>query len=462
MKLLRKAVNTLPTGLFLVSSIAAAANICVGPTATGNGSGADWNNVAQWSTLAFVRGNTYYLKEGTYGAKTLSTSTSGSNWIVVKKCTAGEGSCTAIAGWLDSMGDAEAVFTGSLSISSNYWEINGTKGGGPGSWKAGHGFKWTSSAGTNIDYISVGDGVSNIIVSRAKFEQIGNVDVTTARANGVYDAGALSNSRFEYLYFDNIGGLPWLLRNGSGNIFQYNYAGHICGMSRADYNQHCEGIVIHDMDDVHFRWNFISESPSSGGFVKNNTQTSSDIRIYGNVFGNGFPINCNTGSCPGWRIFNNTFYNTNGGPFGGDGGYSNLLAYNNITFTSSWSPVMPGTHDYNWYSRITQVACSMKSAAHENVNKNYPGSCDNVTQTLSPFLNTGGSNPEDWRLASAMSGFSGTSACAIDACTGEKKYNIDAFGNVRGVDGVWDVGAFEFQGGSGQSVLPPANLRIVP
>ncbi|MGZ3796927.1 MAG: hypothetical protein ACXVB1_11195 [Pseudobdellovibrionaceae bacterium] len=442
------------------SPVTFATNIFVGPQSAGNASGSDWNNTIAWSSTNFARGNVYYLKAGTYTGMNLSTPESGTTSILIKKCWTNEGVCNKAPGWADSMGSAEAVFTGGLNISTGYWEINGGTGGGPGSWKSGHGFKWTSPAGTSVEYISISN-VSNIIVSHTKFEQVGNTQITTSRADAIYDAGTLLNSRFEYNYFENLGGLPFVLREGSGNIFQYNYSGQICGMSVADYNQHCEGIVIHSMSDIHFRWNYIAHSPSSGGFVKNNTTTSDSVRIYGNYFADGFPINCNSGPCTNWRIFNNTFANSSG-PVGGDGGFTNLLLFNNITFNASTS-ALPGTHDYNWFSKITSNSCKMAPGPHENVIANYPNDCDAITETLDPFVNSAGTTPEDWKLNSAtLPGLIGTNVCALDSCTGEKKYNLDSFGTLRGASGSWLMGAYEF--GSASSLPPslnaPTNLRL--
>jgi hypothetical protein len=441
------------------SSIALAANICVAPVATGDGSGSNWNNRASWANIAFTRGNTYYLMEGSYGGKALNVPASGVTPIAIKKCAVGEPTCTAIAGWQATLGDGEAVFNGTFSIATSYWEINGTTGGGPGAWKSGHGFKWTSNAGTSMEYISINDGVSNVIVSHAKFEQVGNTEAVTGRADGIYDAGALLNSRIEYSYFENLGGLPFLLRAGSGNIIQYNYSGNICGMSVKDFNQHCEGLVIHGMGDLHFRWNFIAESPSSGGFVKNNTQTSDSVRIYGNVFGNGFPINCNTGTCTNWRIFNNTFYNVTSGPVGGDGTKTNLMIYNNIIYKANTSGLPTSQHGYNWYSKASP-SCSMGGLSSENITVLYPNNCDAIAEASDPFKNSLGTNPEDMRLAKLIANWPGLNVCTLDACTGEKKYNTDAFGLVRGKDGVWDRGAFEYQAGT--VMIAPTNLRATP
>ncbi|MGZ6091957.1 MAG: hypothetical protein ACXWUG_08035 [Polyangiales bacterium] len=424
------------------ATIPAGPRLCVGPTSTGDGSGSDWNNVAPWSGITPIRGTTYYLREGTYEGKTLSTAAVDTKWIAIRKCTRGEAVCTAIEGWLDSMGDDEAVFTGALSVSTGRWEINGTVGGGPGAWKSGHGFKWTSPAGTRVEYIDLVGSISDVIVAHARFEQVGDTEATIVAADAIYSPGSLSSSRIEDCYFENLGGLPFFLRGGSGNIIQRNYTGNICGMSVKDAGQHCEALVLHDMDDLQFRWNFISESPSSGGLVKNNTPASDAIRIYGNVIGNGFPINCNSGPCSNWRIFNNTFYDVSGGPFGGDGAVSGLLLYDNIIYRGS-SSALAGTHDYNWYSNVPSTSCSMTPAAHENVNKKYPGGCDDVTETMNPFVSTSAGAADAFRLSAPIAGWPGLDVCTLDPCTGEKRFDVDAFGKVRGADGVWDRGAFE-------------------
>src|SRR5688572_14963159 len=71
-RLLAKVVIT-PVFCCLAALSVNAATICVGPSATGNGSGADWNNQAAWGSISFARGNTYYLADGSYSGKTFTT-----------------------------------------------------------------------------------------------------------------------------------------------------------------------------------------------------------------------------------------------------------------------------------------------------------------------------------------------------------------------------------------------------
>jgi hypothetical protein len=98
--------------------------IVVGPTATGNGDGSDWNNIKAISTLTpsgWVRGNIYYLAKGSYGSANFETAESGSLSIAIKKATAADHGPNA--GWLDPYGDEQAINTG-MSVTTDYWTIS--------------------------------------------------------------------------------------------------------------------------------------------------------------------------------------------------------------------------------------------------------------------------------------------------------------------------------------------------
>lgn len=422
------------------SAAAHAEDVHVGPTASGTGDGHDWDNQADWASVSLDRGNQYFLAGGTYGGRPLATPSDGTPIVIRRATSSAHG---ADAGWVDALATGPATFAdGALTISSDDWIIDGVTGGGPGQWRTGHGFLFTSVAGASLSYVDMADGVANVVVRHAAFTQTGDTTSTSAFVNAFSDVGELRGSTFEYCYIHDISGLPFFFREGSGNIVQYNYLGDICGVSVHDVNQHCEGVVIHGMSDMHFRWNYVAECPSSGGFVKNDVQTSSDVRIYGNTFSNGFPINCNTGSCVGWRVLSNTFHDTDGGPFGGDGAITDLLYVDNVTFTASIG-ALPGTHASNWFSRISANSCDSGADATENVVRRYPSDCDVVTETQDPFVNSSGSTPEEFELAAPIVDWSGQDVCALDPCVGERRYDHDAFGRIRGADGTWDRGAYE-------------------
>ncbi len=99
-------------------------------SAAGSGAktGADWSN-----TLAFpaswVRGDVYYLADGTYAKFTFSTAASGTSTVELRKAKAGD-HCTD-TGWnAGTMGSSQAVFPYSSSnpivgVSASYLTLNG-------------------------------------------------------------------------------------------------------------------------------------------------------------------------------------------------------------------------------------------------------------------------------------------------------------------------------------------------
>ena len=446
---------------FFVGSQCQAANHYVRSGATGAGNGANWTDA--WTQLpqSLTRGDTYYVADGNYGGYTFDDPLAGGQYVTVKKAIADEHGSEV--GWQASYGDGTAVFTGTINVAVGYFVFDGSTGGGPGSWKSGHGFEFTSSAGTGIEYFNVTPGVSNLQIRHTYFHQVGDTSVYAVGATGIYNPDILNDSLFEYCYFENLGRLPFFLRNGSRNIIQYNYTGDICGTSVYDVDNHCEAVVIHDMDDSHFRWNYVAECPSSGGFVKNNVQNSDLIRIYGNVFENGFPINCNSGPCTNWRVFNNTFHSFGGGPVGGDGASNSTnLFYNNVMYGASHLGYLWGTHDYNWFSSSAGARCTMSPNAHENICVDCASGCDSITEARNPFLNVAGDTLEAFRLTGEISGHPGTNLCLLDDCLGEDKYNIDALGNIRGADGVWDRGVLEYESGITDTMPPvvPTGLMV--
>lgn len=434
---------------------ASAASHYIRSGSSGANNGTNWSDAWQQLPASLIRGDTYYVADGNYGGYVFDDANSGSQVITIKKATAADHGTDT--GWQGSFGDGTAVFTGTIDVRNSYFVFDGSNGGGPGSWKTGHGFEFTSPAGTSINYFQLAEAVSNVTLRHIYFNQTGNTEVYTTGAAAIYNSTTVFNSLFEYLYFENLGALPFMFRGGGGNIMQYNYTGDICGMSVADFNQHCEAVVIHDMDDSHFRWNYVAECPSSGGFVKNNTQNSNLIRIYGNVFENGFPINCNSGSCTNWRVFNNTFHSFGGGPVGGDGAADGTnLFYNNIIYGASYLGYLWGTHDYNWFSNSAGARCTMSPNSHENICVDCAAGCDSVTEVHNPFLNAAGNTTESFRLAAPIDGHPGVNICLLDDCQGEDKYNIDTFGNIRGADGSWDRGALEYAAGPADTTPPAA------
>lgn len=118
--------------LLFLTALCDAANVYVRPTmdVTNDGDGTTWAAAASGGAAGArkglpttVRGNTYYVSDGSYTGPTLSTANSGTTTITIKKATVADhgGQST---GWVDTMGDGQAVFS-FTSISTDYYIFDG-------------------------------------------------------------------------------------------------------------------------------------------------------------------------------------------------------------------------------------------------------------------------------------------------------------------------------------------------
>src|SRR5262249_5109060 len=90
--------------------------------ATGSGDGSDWTNAFTDLPASLVRGDTYYVADGTYSKYTFDDPASGSDSITVLKATASaHGTDT---GWQAGYGDGSATF-GPLDIRTDYTVMDG-------------------------------------------------------------------------------------------------------------------------------------------------------------------------------------------------------------------------------------------------------------------------------------------------------------------------------------------------
>src|ERR1035441_128305 len=117
---------TVALSCLLSSPMTAACHVV---TAAGGGSktGADWNNAYAGLPATLVRGDTYYLADGSYGSYSLNTATSGTTQITIKKAIASD-NCTS-TGWnVATMGSAQATFTQIANSGGGYYTVNGQVG----------------------------------------------------------------------------------------------------------------------------------------------------------------------------------------------------------------------------------------------------------------------------------------------------------------------------------------------
>ena len=135
-------------------------------------------------------------------------------------------------------------------------------------------------------------------------------------------------------------------------------------------------------------------------------------------------------------VYNNTFYNIRGSysgviiQSGSNNAVQNNIWYSSVRTNNSFS----GPISYNWYFNTTQdgdssptkVVCSSNCSIFvDAANKNF---------ALSKAVPAGNPLPAP--------------------------YNVDLADTVRGLDGAWDRGAYEFSTGS-TAPAQPLNLRII-
>ena len=110
--------------LFGSSSTAFAACHTVTPSGSGGKTGADWNNAYAGIPSTLVRGDIYYLADGSYPGYTISQAASGTSTIEFRKAQSYD-NCTS-TGWNTStMGSGQAIFTGATYIQTSYLVFNG-------------------------------------------------------------------------------------------------------------------------------------------------------------------------------------------------------------------------------------------------------------------------------------------------------------------------------------------------
>lgn len=412
----------------------AAAAYCVRSGATGSGNGSDWNNAYPALPATLQRGATYYVAAGTYGSYTFTTPVSGTNYITIKKATAAEHGTDV--GWVSTYGTGQAVWNAIISfVGTSYFVFDGaTRNEADWSDAASYGFRIANNGqiqeitmrttGSDMSNIQVkncyveGSRASlpsatvryynidiydfgtpgnylNILISRC-FIQYGNVPVF---CGGVTGSGGVQSSIFEYcLVSDNVQNTY-----NHGSCFDFYYSPSAANTVR--YN------VVR---------NFIGTAVVS--FTQND-----GFEIYGNVLWNcetgdgSFGFNGNSSSNN--KIYNNTIVDAKGYNSGvAFGSGANNLVYNNLWINDMTYPTSVGflggcTHDYNAFSDGDN-----RGEAHAQINV-----------PTSVFVNYSGQN---FRLASATAAGSPLASA----------YNSDMLGSTRGVDGVWDRGAYEYTG----------------
>jgi len=436
----------------IVASVAPAeaANRYVRAGATGANTGADWTNAYSALPATLVRGDVYYIADGSYSGYIFDDAASGTTVITIKKATVSDHGTDT--GWLATYGDGQVAFTSGLEFRTSNWVFDGVTGGGPGAWNVGFGFKITEVGdATPIIEIGKSSAANNITIRHVEFQ--GKGSVATAGGGDSNDAIAAWNGdglTLSYAWMHGIGRCPFFMASRNF-IGEYLYVESYFASGAV----HAEVASIWDIGqsvgNTTFRWSLFEHSAGTGGIMwDNKSNPSAQLYFYGNIvyrpstetweIQNGF-LGGWTGNsaeeCHNFHVYNNTFINVNPG-------YSTLVSLMNVisgndAFNNLWyntdSPQFSKfpSHDYNHFIN----AGGSHSEAHGS-----------SATTGDPFQNYAA---RDFRLKAATA--AGTALAS--------PFNIDMFGNVRGADGTWDRGAVEFTGAAITPPAAPSNVRVV-
>ena len=422
-------------------SAEAASNHYVRSGASGNNSGSDWTNAYTDIPSTLVRGDTYYVADGTgYSGNGLNTPVSGTTPIYIKKCPSSSlkvDACQSVSGWSNNYGTGQAVF--------NQINIGGANSSYPGyitmDGQVDYGFRINvpnASGGGNGITISCSDGTN--YAPGFTFSHIEMVGAGSDGNNWGFALLAYSGCNTSPLLVshNSIHGMntAFQLAGGSGITVEYNDMYNLTGANHT--NVMWIGNPTHDLT---IRYNKSHSFDTEGFFITwyNGGTPSSmyNFYIYGNLFYDGLSY--------GGAAYPNGIQLRDCSDSGNVGscGYGATYIYNNTCADMNYACVVIATSATSGGIRNNIGYGSASGFQYGSMSN----SNNLETSNSSIFVNYAS---KDFHLASHTT--SGT--------TLSSPYNVDRDGITRGADGVWDLGAYQYGGGLFVRAAAPVNLRF--
>lgn len=446
--------------------------------ATGNHDGSDWNNA--WTTIpeSLERGITCYVADGIYPAVALRSPVSGTQSIIIRKATTQEHGTQE--GWVDSYGDGQAEFP-KIEIWSSYWEIDGVRRLSPTS---GHGFRIVvpGDQGSSVTETGISvrgglatDRIDGIRVSYVEFT-CGIGDFPEGRQYrlkaGYYHPYGGDNTYIGYCYFHHLIGSMQKTGKQNGIVIEHNH--YEDNKSYPD-GSHGDAVQLWGLDATE------DSIPSQNCVVRYNhfrdidgtapisfAWGSRNMRVYGNVFSysedtfqtSGGIIYVFKGYIGPIYAYNNTIID---GRYPADNG---LAGHTSLYIADSAIPQTTELHAYNnlWFR---SPRSGVRGFLHHGSNffgqsgfygRIEPDPSDIVSQ-IDPFTDSS----RWWNLQ--LSGPLGPGKNLSEESWWDPRYDSseDPSGSIRGVDGVWDIGAYEYVANDNQPpVMTPIGPKSIP
>lgn len=413
----------------------------VNKSATGSNNGSSWTNA--WTELSSINwtglsgGDTICIAGGTYTTTlTLGGNGTSASQLLVKRALTADATCgSSSSGWNNSF-DAQVKLTGVINLgSASYVTLDGGVANGIS--------VVMQNPTTEYDGIAV-NGPTNGLVLRY-IEVAGPCGTTICLQNGDHRSITLnhwngssydlqSNMLMQYLNLHGACNLIWSAHSDQVIIEHSRFAD---SYTTDATNCHPNVIINQSSTNMTFRYNEVVHWGVEGILSCPNGGCSSSWAIYGNIWHDpdthSYPRVLEVqgpGSTGPYLVYGNSFINI---PFAtmttaNSGSYSSDSQGRNNLFWNSARGVLP-SNDYD----LCNAGCG------ETHGQTYT--------TTDLFVNYAGQN---YHLARSTA--AGQSQ--------PPPYNMDYDGNVRGADGIWDRGAYEFV--SGARPNPPTNLTATP
>ena len=413
---------------------AMAANYFIRAGSAGANNGTDWVNAYTALPATLVRGSTYYIAAGSYSGRTFNTPTSGTSAITIKGATITDHGTDM--GWNNSYSveNTQATWTSGITFNTSYWVFDGSVGPVWSTIPSQYGFAFSSMT-KPISIYNTSTAITDITVSHiAATAPAGDVEKFFVQTDN--STKSVHNVTISHCFGKGWSNFLWATSAAlamNNWIVEYNII--LNGYSSAAVHGEDINNNYGYFNPLIVRYNWFGGRTTGTACITVLNAPSGPYYIYGNVFKDmigGDGIISGIHYALSGAIYNNTFINC-------DNGYRNgcwighdvaATVYNNIVANSiaSIGANFTGTKDYNAYFNTT----STPSETHGQVG------------AVAPFISV--SNP---RLTTRTnSGY-----------TLPSPYNYDVDGNVRGSDGSWGRGAFEF-GNNNPNPAPPKAVRI--
>lgn len=428
-----------------------------------------------------VRGDTYYLADGTYAAYNLTTANSGTTRITIKKAQSydygrtSDGCSNDIsAGWnAGTMGSSQAIFSAA---------------GGSFSTNAGQGYVTLDGNGKTT---TAGCGVSPAVNAAASDCGIKAMASTTSATtygviwlNGNYDNGATRalGWTIRYVEMQGAGDAGNTLSNSNEHTFYCRNGCNSLDMEHVySHDSACDFMDIPYGDGVtinlsHFKQNASSANCHGQFFLGDGNQMNNytfSNNLIQDVQGTAYWSILNGGQASNWQIFNNvifqltsssrpgvssgTFATINSGSYttginlidntwvGDHTDYSNhFSAHCDGTCTGTYNEqgsLYYGIIDdqdgspVSWTGDFTNGTHNYNSVINSGSVSGYTGTGEiEATGQANPFVNW---NSYNFNLT-------GNGANVNSSLSLSSPYNVDAAGNPRPSGGTWNRGALQY------------------